>query len=158
MSYYLKSEPFSTLELHIPRSIYKILKDYSEQRRLPATRLVAYAIDNELDCNPSFNYPTIAPAMPYVPNAYAEEAGLILDFLKKHFKNGMGLDLLTLLRRDIGVPNKNTFLLGIRELQEAKLIEEVEPRWSRFDYGPNYKYLQAVGYVNTKKQQSYRGP
>lgn len=138
-----EDDAFDHITSHVPKGISRRLKAESELRQIPVSKLICYALDNELDCNPSFNYETKLPDSPYREFEYAEEAGKILQFLTRHFQDvGTGLDTLLLFRRDIGIESKERFLLGFRELLNKKLIEEFYPRYAKFKYGKDYRYYR----------------
>lgn len=135
--------PIIAVNVHLPKLTYELLKGMSQARDLPVSKLICYAIDNELDCDPPFNYGTNIPDMEYKEYEYAEEASKILKYLMKHFqKPGTGLDMLLLCRRDIGIEKRDRFLLGFRELLEKGLIEEFYPQKVKFRYGKDYRYYR----------------
>lgn len=138
-----ENNPLVNLSIHIPRGTAEILKKLSEERDLPISKLVCYAVDNELDCEPTFNFETPLPKGDYREFEYAEEAAKILKYLMQHFQRpGTGLDMLMLCRRDFGIESKERLLLGFRELLEKKMIEEFYPHNVKFRYGKGYKYYR----------------
>lgn len=138
------NDPFVKIQVYVPRSVHKILKEKSDEMKLPISRICAIAIDNELDSPAPFTYPCVLPKSDYIPQAYIGEAGKISRFLLK-FPYGIGRDGLMLLRRDIGIPNREQLMLGYRELLEIDYIEEIkQPLRSKFNYGPDYLYTKLV--------------
>ncbi|MFM6929023.1 MAG: hypothetical protein ACKOX6_11200 [Bdellovibrio sp.] len=112
----------------LPNDVTKLLKQISMERNLPVSKLIAYAVDNELDCSTPFNYKIEFPNIEYTEYQYAEEAGKILKYLMAHFqKVGTGLDMLMLCRRDIGIESKERFLMGFKTLMDKELLEEFYP-------------------------------
>src|SRR5690606_20669044 len=105
---------------------------------LPVPRLLEIAIDNELECTPPFNYQIPWPTEPYKEFEHAVNAKKITDFLVR-FRDGLGLEMLLLLRRDIGIPDKKDFMLAFRECVEQKRVKEIRPANTMFKYGPEYR-------------------
>lgn len=138
-----ENDPFDQLMVYVPKSLAHILKAKSDELELPISRLICYALDNELDVETPFNYPCPLPSSPYAPFAYAEEANKILTYLGK-FPSGTGRDTLMLCRRDIGVFSKAVFMLAYRELLETNAIEEFIPRRTKFRYAKDYFYVRAT--------------
>lgn len=116
------NNPYESIQISLPKEVCELLREESAERKLPISRLVGYALDNELDCPVPFNFPCDLPKVQYVKHAYAEEAGRIEKLLEK-FPRGIGLDTLILFRRSIGIPSKVTFMLGFRELISEDRIE-----------------------------------
>jgi hypothetical protein len=139
-------DPFVRVDAYIPKSIYLILRQQSRLKGLPISRLINVAVDNELDAPEPFFYQTELPdpAPAYHEYQYAEEAQSILEYLSK-IPKGTGLDLLMLARRDMGITDKEKFLLGFRELKMKNLVEAIEPIGTRFNYyEPDYRYYRAM--------------
>lgn len=134
-------DPFTEMKLYVPKSLHFILKAKSDEIHLPISKLVSICIDNELEVANSFYYPTELPTMPFVPDAYVHEAGLIYDFLLKT-PYGMARDALLLARRDIGINSKDVLMLAYRELLQTGLIEEFYPEDATFRYPLHYRYVR----------------
>ena len=157
-----EDDSFQSVTVYLSKSVYNILKAESDRTSLPLSRLVAYAVDNELDANEPFRYDTALLDKPYAPDSYQNEAGKIYKFLEKIEKSavGIGRDLLMLARRDIGIMSKDEFLLGLRELYECEVIEEVKPSNKTFKkYDESYRLIKTrkVNAYELKKQQ-YKTP
>lgn len=133
--------PFSEVTTHLPKSIHSILRAKSVELNQPMSKLIAMALDNELEVTHPFNYDVEMPTSTFMRDAYAEEAGKIYKFLQ-NINYGMALDHLVLLRRDIGVMNKSVFLLAFRELKQTGMIEEFYPDRSAFKYDTTYRYYR----------------
>lgn len=152
------NSPYKKMEIHIPKAMAEIIRIKAEEVNLPMSRLICFAIDNELDSAVPFNYLVQWPMNEYIEDAYAEEAQKIYQFMMK-FPSGLGRDMLMLCRRDIGIPNKNDLMLGLRELIEKDLVEETAPsKHTTFTYNKDYKYyrlkhLQRSELINKKRQQ-----
>lgn len=100
---------------------------------VPVSRLVAIALEHELEREKPFEYDVTLPADEYVEFAYADDAGKILNYLRGD-SQGFGLDMLCLLRHDIGIPDKTTFLLAFRELLSKDLLEVYKPKKKPMSY------------------------
>ncbi len=145
--------PFDSVRVFMSRTDRAKLKEYSELTGLPMSRLMAIAFDNELDQPVPFNYPCILPLTQYIEGAYTDEAGKLLRFLGATFPDGTGRDMLMLCRREIGIDNRETFMLAYRELLEMGLIEEVSPPLkTRGDWPAGYKFAVVKG--ESEKQKS----
>lgn len=96
---------------------------YCVDKSLPMSRLIAIAIDNELEKEKPFNFPLDLPTQEYIEYAYVDEASKILAYMQKQ-NTGMTLDMLMILRHDIGIKDKETFLAAFRECLEKKMLEE----------------------------------
>ncbi len=136
---------FQTVTVFFPRSVFKVLTERAEEMGLPVGRLIAIAVDNELDAPVPFNYPCQLPITTYIEHAYVEEAQKIVNYLNT-MPNGMGREMLMLARRDIGIPNRDTLMAAYRELLQCGVIEEVNPpaRVKFKGYPAGYKYTRMV--------------
>lgn len=117
-------QSFDCVKVYLPKETARLLKIAARDKFLPVSRLCAIAIDNEFDQGEhSFNYPFVLPTTPFTQSEYADEAGKILNFLRR-YPDGLSQDVLMMCRRDLGVESREKFLYGYRELVEADLIEE----------------------------------
>ncbi len=134
--------PFDQIAVFLPKQLARIVRETSERMGLPMSRLIGYAVDNELLAVQPFAFPCPLPMNTYVEHAYMEEAQRIYNYLLK-FPNGLGRDQLVLCRHDLGIPNKETFLQGLRELFEREMIQEIKPPpRTKFVYPEGYKYIR----------------
>lgn len=139
------------VQVYLPQAIYDILKAKAEKRGLPMSRLVGYAVDNELVSGEDFAFPCDEPKTAFVPDSYVEEGGRVYRYIRKF--GPMSIDQLVLARRDIGVPEKHAILLGIRELlMRGTLVDMVYPSWSDHKYPPEYKVIAVKRSEDEKKQ------
>lgn len=151
-----EDDAFEQLVVYIPKATARILRQKSEELGIPRSRLAAIAIDNELDATTPFHYPTPEPSNIYVEHAYANEASLLARFLGR-FKQGMGLDMIMLSRRDIGIPNREELMLAVRELREADVLEEaLPPKKLNYENPPSYRYLRIKGVKDTAELRRKR--
>lgn len=128
---------------YLSKTYYKRLKDISHSRGLPMARLLMYAVERELVTERPFNFDYSLPTEEYIEYAYAEEAGKIITFMST-LRDGMGLDLLVMLRHDIGIPEKETFLLAFRECIEKEMVESFKPvnKEGRVPHADNYLHYK----------------
>lgn len=122
------------------------LQYHSSDRGLPLSRLIAFAVDNELAKEKPFaNFPRSIPDEEHEEYAYADQAGKILQFLKG--TGGLSLDMLIVLRHDIGVPDISDFLAAFKECIDKKFVEAYTPhRAGRyFETKNNYVYYRLKG-------------
>lgn len=135
-------DTFAMVKVYVPRALVDTVATRAKSMGLPLSRLFCIAVDNELDAPVPFNFPCVLPSNTYIEMAYADEAQKIAAYLVK-FLNGTSRDQLMLCRRDIGVLNKQTFMLALRELLEVGVVEEVPvPRNVKFKYPAGAKYIR----------------
>ncbi len=136
MNYYLRrpkkkkvktDDLFETVRLTLPKGLFKIVSDLAIEKQISPSRLISFAIDNELDTPKPFNYPCDLPTDEYKEYTYVKEAGLILQFLKI-VPNGVLKQTIALCRRDIGIESRKVLLAALRELFEKEIVEEFKPR------------------------------
>ncbi len=151
---YETDDVFKAMNAFLPKKTVEMLEEISDDRRIPVSRLIAIAVDNELDCVPKFNYPIEAPASEYVEFAYADEAAKLLEFIEK-CPHGVGLDTLLLVRRDLGIEDRAIVMLAYRELLKQGLVEAFKPLRTSFNYARDYRRIRAVG-VDHKKLSRIR--
>lgn len=141
--YTADGDDFTKIEINMPREMRTYIDEMTTKTKLPPWRLICYAIDNERDQQVPFNYLIEEPENTFVEHAYHEEATKIYNFLRK-FRSGLGRDVLMLFRRHIGIDNKLTLMLGLREAIERELVFETTERPKRgFDLPENYIFLKA---------------
>lgn len=112
---------FVNCSIYLSRRTHNIIKQASAETGHPFARLIAMAVDNELDTANPFNYPCDLPEK-YTEFEYAAEAAKVSDFLAKCPK-GAALEVLLLARRDIGLLKRSDVLGGVRELLEKGVAE-----------------------------------
>ncbi len=130
---------FEVIKVYVPKALSTMLRGKAKSMGLPVSRLVSYAIDNELESS-AFNYPCPLPTVQYIDFAYVEEASRMYQYMTK-FPSGAGRDQYMLCRFDMGIPDKNTFMLAFRELLQKEMIEERAPTRTKFKYPKDYKYV-----------------
>jgi hypothetical protein len=144
-------EKGKSVTMFVPRSLYEILEKKAHATGMPVNRFALYCVDNELSRSELIEYSCEMPTNVFVESAYQNEAGKIYRYLEKF--GDMGIDELLLWRRDIGIPDKETVLLAIRELlTKTTIIECIYPNWRRyFRFPKSYKVLIAK---TTKQRQN----
>lgn len=136
--------PFAVANTYLSIKTNQVLKKRAEEMGLPISKLIAIAIDNELDAPVPFNYPCLLPSNIFIEGAYVAECQRIARYLIQ-FPSGTGRETLMLHRRDMEIPDRDTFMLAYRELLKAGVIEEVAvPKKSKFDYPVGYRYTKLV--------------
>jgi hypothetical protein len=144
------------VKIYLPKSLYDILKAKSEKTGLPMSRLASFAIDNEIvdqGIDAAFEYDCKMPENTYVEGAYVDEGSRIYRYLTRN-GSPMSVDQMILHRRDIGVPEKLTLLLGLRELLErGTLVEEIYPTWSHFKFRDTYRVIAVKTEAKDKKKK-----
>ena len=119
----------------------KDLREVAKELKLPISRLLGYLLDNALLNRELFNYECSLPDDEYVENAYAGEAQKIIEYMKYNTYI-RGLDHLTMLRRDIGIPDKTTFLYGLRECIMQGRVIDIDPESSKYhkEFTEDYRW------------------
>lgn len=112
---------------YIGLTTYGILEFHSKAKNVPISRLIAIALEHEMNKDRPFEFQTDLPDTEYVEYAFAEEAGKIMQYMKR-LNGGTSLPLLVLCRADIGIEDKETFLLAFRECVEKKMVEQYVPK------------------------------
>ena len=149
MSGYLESKIIG----HVSRHTREILDEIQQKKKLPMIRLIAMAIEHELERENPFEYDVTVPSDKYVEHAYASDAGKILTYLKR--SSGMSLENLCIMRHDIGIPDKKTLLLAFRECLLSRQIESYKPKKqlnSKFDYNEDDVFYRIKGAGTFKKK------
>lgn len=139
----LTEDPFVRLTAYVPRNIFTIIEIISAEKKIPISRLIAYALYNEVeDSADPFRFDLSLPEDEYIFGKYEHEAELLRQYLMK-VPGGIGLDQLIMLKEDIGMSPKK-ILLAYMELKESGRIEEYSPK-STFQYDESYKFIRLTG-------------
>lgn len=139
----------------ISKSTLAALRLRSKELNLPVSKLIGISIDNELECQPSFNYPCELPEH-YVEGEYSVQSKMLFNYLVK-FPLGAGLDTIVMCRRDAGLTDKKDVFGGMKELVEKNLVEVYYPANSHFKYPLEYRYYRiAKDLVKNYKEQRRR--
>ena len=114
-----------TVTVYLPVKTAEIISDIA-QGNASMSRLIAIAVDNELDAPTPFNYECELPKAPFVPYAYSTEASRLAIYIGAYFPTGATLESIMLCRRQFNVPDRLTVMLAFRELMENQILEEFE--------------------------------
>jgi hypothetical protein len=129
---------------YVSKSTYLFLRELSIQTSLPVSKLISFAIDNEMDAKIPFNYPCLEPTNEFIEGAYQAEALKISDYLK-NFEGGADIETIMMHRRDIGIPDKNTLMLAVREMLKTGIFEYADPPYRQhYQYPPGHKFLRII--------------
>lgn len=125
------------------------IMEYVYKNKIPVTRLLAYAIDQELSKDKPFdNFRYELPSDEMIEYSYIEEATKILRYMKDISGEGLGVDQIIELRHDIGVTDIDALLYGLRECVEKKFLEDYIPKVNPFqktEYPKGYKFYRITG-------------
>lgn len=129
------------------------LRLLAQERGLALSSLIGYAIDNEFEKEFPFQANYSLPDDEYIENAYADEAGKIISFMKS-YPTPFWLEKFALLRFDMGIPSKTRFLYGFRECLMTGLVVSFfteDPNRTRKDE-PYYRLKEIQDEVDKKKK------
>lgn len=131
------------LDVHLDAKTYEYLTKLKEgPDGLPLSRYVQIAIDNEMDQEKPFHYALKFPDEPYLEDKYAHEANLIFDFMRKYSYKGISLMMLMLLRRVVGISDRERVYRGYVELLNTGLVEENYPKDEKFVFPKWYRKIK----------------
>ena len=105
---------------------YRKLELHSEKNHISISQLVAIALDQQFDKDYPFLLNTELSDDDFVDYAYADEAGKIMSFLDDT-EIGSTLEVLYLLRSEMGIENREAFLGGFRELMTKGVLDCYTP-------------------------------
>ncbi len=143
------------VKVYMSKETEKILRQIGFERNIPISRLIAIAVDNELDTEVPFNYPCELPETTYKEYLYAAEAGKIMDWLSR-CPHGADVDILCLARRDMGIETRETLLEGLRELLEKDIIEVFAPHISSRASKHSLRVRVKDASLSVKRNKSFR--
>lgn len=152
---YDPDDAFLLMKTWLPKKTAAIIKEKHLETGVAMSRLIAIAVDNELDSTMPFHYPWPS-SFPgeYVEYAYAEQAGKLLKFLER-FPTGTQRESILLCRRDIGIETREEIIQAYRELIAQDLIQEFRTPHSQSIY------VRVVGLtreqIKKKKYKSVEG-
>lgn len=137
----------TNITINIPREMRNWLEQKCAEMKVHPWKLICIALDNEREQPKPFDYPLDPPSTVYVEHAYRDEAVRIYQFLQK-WKYGLGIEVLLFFRAQIGIPNRDHFLLALREAMVTKLVIASEDFKKRpgIEYPPGYKMIRAVNF------------
>lgn len=132
------------------------LEEIVKKKQLPMSTLVAIALEYELQKEKPFDYDVSAPTQKYIDGAYYEEAQKIVNFMRKIY--GSSLEMMFILRADMGIPDKDIFNLAFREAMVSEMLEVYHPKQpqnSTVKYNEDVVFYRVKG-ASTKKATEAR--
>jgi hypothetical protein len=108
--------------------------------------LISIAIEHEFEKEDPFSYDVSIPEGDYEEYAFLEPAAKIIAYLKTH--GGMSLETMVNMRDDIGVPDRDTFLLAFKESMDKGILESYKPRQTQLStikYDDTYLFFRVKG-------------
>lgn len=145
------------MSFFVPEYHEKYIRSISKKNMIPMSRLIAFALDNEIERDTPFEYNLEMPECEFDELANAEEAGKILDFMKGlHAEKGVGLESIMLYRFKIGIPCKKKLMLGFRELYFSEMIESFKPKQRKGfpELHPDYEQWRVKASQRTKSSKA----
>lgn len=137
------------------------LQAISKSRDIPMSRLIGFLIDTELQKENPFDVDIALPIKNYSGYRHLAEIAKIVNYMREKMTLETGLDVLILLRNEIGIPDKNLFLAAFAECLNGKQVEAFKPRakLKGAPYPKNYVHYRLVGldpkykkYLRLKKE------
>lgn len=138
------------VETYIPRSMFEKLRNYSNELEMPKSRLLAYALYNEMyESAEPFKFETKIPDTENVQDGqYLKEAELLVGLIRQ-FPKGAGIDMLIMAREMIRL-SYDELLLAYRELVNLEQIVTVHPASANIPGIWRKNYFHAL--VKNKKE------
>ena len=147
-----ESDMYTKVTMYMPKTIFEEVKALAEEKRLPVSKLLTFAADNELDQQQPFAYNDEWPQAPYIEDKFVEQASKVLKIIRK-VPGGLSRDALLLLRREVGL-SRIDVLEGLRELLEKNIVQEYKNPKSKFKYGGEYFHYRIMP-IKEEKFKAY---
>ena len=128
----------------------KRLKDYALRMKLPLSRLIALAVDNELSKNEPFKGISFELFKDVQEYAYAKEAQRISDYMDK-IGHAVTIDFLYSHRHDLPLETLEEVIGGFSELMRAGLLVESKPAFVKPIKG-GHKYYKLYDEKDEEKE------
>lgn len=128
----------------------KRLKDYAIRLKLPLSRMIALAVDNELAKQKPFDGIDFTLLKDIQEYAYAKEAQRISDYMDKVL-HAVTVDYLYSHRHDMGLKTLEEVVGGFSELMRAGLLVEFKPSFAKPIKGGN-KYYKLYSEKDEEKE------
>ena len=114
---------------------FDIVKKYSEENKVPFTRVVGCLIDHAIEEGLPMEYDL---KLTNDDNQeYSEEGAKIISFLKK-LRKYVGIDVLLAIRHDLGITKKEAINAVIGNCVDVGVLEKSPPSNRYFDYPEDY--------------------
>jgi len=150
-SYLVKIQAF------VSSHVNDMIRSAAQAQELPISRVIAYALDRESQMELPFQVNFSLPRESGAEYEFADEAGRIIDFMKR-MKKPQGIDVFLLHRHAMGIPNADDFLAAFKECVELNQIEAVVPKPSGHKraspYPEGYMHYQMPDRVTKRKEKS----
>jgi hypothetical protein len=145
--------PFQLVRSYLAKGTFKILENKAREMGLPIPRLVAIAVDNELEKLKPFTLDTCSAFLP--ERQPCQEDVTKLGNYMMNFESGTGREMLMLCRRDIGILSRENFLYAYRDAMRSHVINEGKaPNKGHHQYRETYPWVRLTGI--TKEQLAAR--
>ena len=153
----VKETFWTTTAVSLSTELKRELEQMAIKKQVPISRLVSFALENEFAARNPFNYPVELEEAPDVDDIfYLKEGRQILNFLMK-IPKGIGLVSLVLVRRDIGLPDKEILLKALAELIKKGLAElYTSTRFSLHGYPPGTVMVRYKNGDGTEQRKTER--
>lgn len=123
---------YKKVVVYLPASLEAIVRTKALETNMPMSRLIAIAVDNEMDAVEPFHYPC---EMPDDINEldYVTEGGKLYRFIKNNYgiEYATTLQSLILTRRDLNM-SRETVGIALRAALKSNNIVEVRNKNTRF--------------------------
>lgn len=152
---------FIDITLTMPRSMYKKVSVIAHDKDMPVSRLMSYAVYNELETETPFNFDLSMPKEDFVEKQYFKQAEKLLALITSFPQfRGTGLDMLVMGRDFIGINSKEELMLAYRELLNAELIQIVNPKdvKSNGRFPKDFIHVKPVVYRYSNNEVKNRAP
>ena len=146
-----------SLTCSLSKKHYELIKEKASITGSPVSRVVGCLVDGAIEADIPFTYDTTLPEYnERTASIYSKEGGKILDFLEP-MRFGVGIDLLMLLRHDLGI-SKESILHVIMDCLTNGLIEAVKPVPNKYFEYPddyrNYRLTKEEGHETKRKRKN----
>ncbi len=143
MSY---EKQFSNMKTIVSNTRKNQIEEIAKSLGLPVSRLIAIAIEHEFEREKPFEYDMRLPKEEMIEMSYPDEGYRIIEYMKKF--SGISQDLMVILRHDMGISDRATFLLALRDCIDKKFLVEYTPKYnakSPFKPRLNAKFWRVPG-------------
>lgn len=134
----VEDRKFVPIRINVPAHMWEALQKIAKTKGRPQSRLLAYALYNELESPVPFNFEEGPPA-DFSLDRYALAGERVKQAIKNE-RYGMPKDVLILLAETWGL-SKDEMRGGIEYLIQKRMVSLVHQNISYFDYPLDYMYL-----------------
>jgi len=133
----------------------KKIEEYAKKLKLPLTRIIAMAIDNEFSKAHPFKGIDFTLYKDIQEDTYSEQAQKIVNYMSM-IKSAVTIDFLYSMRHDIGLQHLEDVVGGFSELMRAGLLTEHLPSYIKPIKGGNKYYKLYDGKDEEREAKEYR--